>query len=484
MSTPSVRFSGLLCVAALAAPAWGFGVVAAAPRPASMLLASSRAAPNRAGEIHSMAADPVEPPPLGTHPSRKIALMVEPTPFTHVSGYSNRFKEMLRFLQQGGDQAEVITPDDTPDRPDDYLGMPITYVAGFRLPLYKQVQLSVDFGFLALKRLRASRPDLIHAVFPGCFTIPAIIYARLLRIPLVIPYHTHMPFYAGKYVRIPGIREFCIKFSEWYCTFFMNFADLALTTSPQLQQQLTDLGCRDVEVWRKGIDTEVFSPAFNASNDEIRSEMSAGEPHRPLLLHVGRIGYEKNIGMIREVLQRIPEARLCIVGAGPAEAELKKQFAGTDTVWMGQMTGERLSRAYAAADVFVMPSNSETLGFVVLEAMASQVPPVGARAGGIPNLVRDGENGFLFTPNDVDDLTEKVRSLLADAALRKRMGEAGREETLKWNWQAATSVLRNLQYTRAEKLFDERQQRYRQQWWRFWNRKGGDEPKAAAVSSA
>ena len=109
-----------------------------------------------------------------------------------------------------------------------------------------------------------------------------------------------------------------------------------------------------------------------------------------------------------------------------------------------------------------MPSESETLGFVVLEAMASEVPPVGAAAGGIPNLVQDGVNGYLFEPGDVDDLTKKVKSLISDSRLRQRMGKAGRAETLKWNWQAATSVLRNLQYTRAERNFKGRQRQWRQ----------------------
>jgi sulfoquinovosyltransferase len=103
-----------------------------------------------------------------------------------------------------------------------------------------------------------------------------------------------------------------------------------------------------------------------------------------------------------------------------------------------------------------MPSESETLGFVVLEAMASSVVPVGARAGGIPNLVRDGVNGFLFTPGDVDDFTRKVRKVIDDPKLRQRMGESGRRETEKWDWKAATSVLRNVQYPRAERRFAER----------------------------
>jgi len=392
----------------------------------------------------------------GAAPATQVALLVEPTPFTHVSGYSNRFKEMLRFLKAGGDDAEVITPDDTPERPDDFLGMPITYVSGFRLPLYKQVQLTLDVGLKAFRRLRDRKPDLIHGVAPGFFVVPAIIYSRLLSIPLVISYHTHLPNYAEKYVPIPGLRGICVKLAEWYLPISLNFADLTLATSPQLQQQLKALGCKNVEVWRKGIDTDVFAPSYNASNAAMRSALSNGEPHRPLLLYVGRLGEEKNLKLIRGVLERIPEARLAIVGSGPAEPALREHFAGTDVQFMGLMQGEQLSRAYAAADVFVMPSESETLGFVVLEAMASQVPPVGARAGGIPNLVRDGETGYLFTPGDVEEFTAKVRALLGDNRLRQQMGEAGRAETLKWNWKSATSVLRNLQYTRAERRFAER----------------------------
>ena len=401
--------------------------------------------------------DPVtDIPPLEQHPRRRIALLVEPTPFTHVSGYSNRFKEMLRFLKAGGDDAEVITPDDTPERPNNFLGMPITYIKGFRFPLYKQVQLTLDLGLEAFRRLRDRKPDLIHGVAPGFFVVPAIIYARLLNVPLVISYHTHLPNYASQYVKIPGLRQFCVKLAEWYLPLALNYADLTLATSPELQQQLTALGCKNVEVWRKGIDTEVFAPSYNASNAAMRAALSDNQPGRPLLLYVGRLGEEKNIQLIKGVLERIPEARLAIVGSGPAEPMLRAHFKGMDVKFMGLLTGEALSRAYAAADVFVMPSESETLGFVVLEAMASQVPPVGARAGGIPNLVRDGENGYLFTPGDVDEFTARVRTLLNDKKLRTKMGEAGREETLKWNWKAATSVLRNLQYTRAERHFAER----------------------------
>lgn len=88
---------------------------------------------------------------------------------------------------------------------------------------------------------------------------------------------------------------------------------------------------------------------------------------------------------------RIPKARLALVGGGPDSESLKEHFKGTKTVLAGQMTGEALSQAFASADVFVMPSDTETLGFVVLESMASGVPVVGANAGGIPDLIDDGK---------------------------------------------------------------------------------------------
>lgn len=89
--------------------------------------------------------------------------------------------------------------------------------------------------------------------------------------------------------------------------------------------------------------------------------------------------------------RRNPKARLALVGTGPDADALKEHFAGTKTVLTGLMTGEALSQAFASADVFVMPSDTETLGFVVLESMASGVPVVGADAGGIPDLIGDGK---------------------------------------------------------------------------------------------
>lgn len=150
------------------------------------------------------------------------------------------------------------------------------------------------------------------------------------------------------------------------------------------------------------------------------------------------------------VLEAIPGARLALVGDGPARGSLEAHFAGTATTFLGLVQGTALAAAYASADIFVMPSESETLGFVVLEAMASGLPVVAVRAGGIPDIItKPGTTGFLYEPGDTQGAVEAVRHLLDDKELRDQVAQDAREEVKLWDWQAATQYLLREQYPEA-----------------------------------
>lgn len=143
---------------------------------------------------------------------------------------------------------------------------------------------------------------------------------------------------------------------------------------------------------------------------------------------------------------------LIILSFHRCRGELEKMFCGMPAVFTGMLQGEELSQAYASGDVFVMPSESETLGQVVLEAMSSGLPVVAARAGGIPEIISDdqqGKIGYLFNPGDLDDCLRKLKPLLWDPELRETIGKAARDEVEKYDWKAATKKIRNEQYNAA-----------------------------------
>jgi sulfoquinovosyltransferase len=136
----------------------------------------------------------------------------------------------------------------------------------------------------------------------------------------------------------------------------------------------------------------------------------------------------------------------------PNRTELEKMFEGMPVVFTGMMQGEELSQAYASGDVFVMPSESETLGQVVLESMSSGVPVVAVRAGGIPDIIpedMEGKTSFLFAPGDLDDCVGKIEMLLTDREFRDDMGRTARAEMEKCDWRASSKTIRNEFYNAA-----------------------------------
>ncbi|RRT71933.1 hypothetical protein B296_00005863 [Ensete ventricosum] len=147
-----------------------------------------------------------------------------------------------------------------------------------------------------------------------------------------------------------------------------------------------------------------------------------------------------------------PRRIALFVEPSPFAPELEKMFSGMPVVFTGMLQGVELSQAYASGDVFMMPSESETLGLVVLEAMSSGVPVVAARAGGIPDIIpeeQEGKTSFLFTPGNLDDCVSKIEQLLSCREFREAMGKAAREEMEKCDWRAATQKIRNEQYNAA-----------------------------------
>jgi glycosyltransferase involved in cell wall biosynthesis len=346
-----------------------------------------------------------------------------------VTRLCHTFKHLVRF----GHQVLVIAPE---GGLTDYEGAQIHGVKGYTFPLYPDVKLAIPRPSIG-KALQEFKPDLIHAIHPVVLGASAFHYSKRHNVPLVVSYHAQL----DKYLHYYGFGKFEPLFWKGTRSAY-NVSDLALATSQAMVDLLRRQGLKRVELWQKGVDTETFSP--DKASREMRERLTQGHPEDKLMVYIGRLSAEKGIEACRPVLQALPGLRLALIGDGPHRDKLKEYFAGTPTYFPGFLKGNDLAAAYASADIFFMASRTETLGLVVLEAMAAGCAVVAADEGGIPDIVRDGVTGHLFKHGDQQTAIAAVRKLITDDAHREHMRREARIDAEKWSWAAATRQLEGL----------------------------------------
>jgi glycosyltransferase involved in cell wall biosynthesis len=366
----------------------------------------------------------------------RVALFTE-TFLPKVDGIVTRLRHTIEHLQRDGHQVCVFCPD---GGLKSYKGAIVCGMPAFPLPLYPELKMALPRPSIGTE-LHKFKPDIIHVVNPAVLGLAGIFYAKQMNLPLLASYHTHLPKYLQHYGlgALEGLLWELLKLGH-------NQAALNLCTSTVMVKELSEHGIERTDLWQRGVDTETYHPSLATS--EMRDRLSQGHPQAPLLLYVGRLGAEKEIERIKPVLAAMPGARLAIVGDGPHREQLVAEFAGTPTHFVGYLEGKTLASAYASADAFIFPSRTETLGLVLLEAMAAGCPVVAARSGGIPDIVTDGENGFLFDPAQPNSAIVAAKNLLASAEQHKTIAKNARAEAERWSWSAATKQLASY-YQRA-----------------------------------
>lgn len=416
-------------------------------RESAKTFSSDELASSLSSVAESSSADDLANPPQRV--PRKVCVFVEPSPFSHVSGMKNRFLRLIENLVELGDEVVVVTPDRNP--PPTYAGATVIGVHGFKLPFYPGDTLLLSYAFD--KKVRSMfadasrRPDLIHCSSPGALIWTACHLSEKYAVPLVQSYHTHIPHYIPQYTWAGLVKPM------WDCIrLWTRRADLTMVTSSILKNELRGEQCPRLAVWQKGVDTVTFNPSFRS--EEMHARLCGGRPGK-VIGCVGRLGAEKNLKALRTILENLPEGtNLALIGDGPERAALEKHFENTNTTFMGMMLGDDLAAAYASLDVFVMPSESETLGFVVMEAMASGVPVVAVRAGGLQDILTNTpEVGRLYPSQDYEEAARATAELLTDEAEWTRQRAACRDAVEEWSWMASNRKLRDRQYAAALRRF-------------------------------
>ena len=374
----------------------------------------------------------------------KIAFFTE-TFLPKVDGIVTRLTKTVKHLIEEGDEVVVFCPEGCPSS---YMGAKVIGVPAMPLPLYPELKLGLP-GPAVSDALENFQPDLVHVINPAVLGLGGIWLAKTNNIPLVASYHTHLPKYLEHYgmgMLEPLLWEL-LKAAH-------NQAQLNLCTSTAMVKELGDKGIQHTALWQRGVDTEIFRPELR-NNEMRRRLLGKFSDEGALLIYVGRLSAEKQIERIKPVLEALPHTRLALVGDGPHRQQLEKTFEKTATNFVGYLSGEELASAYASGDAFLFPSSTETLGLVLLEAMAAGCPVVGANRGGIPDIISDGENGCLFNPDGEQDgsksLINATQRVLTSDLEHRSMRKAAREEAERWDWASATNQLRNYYYQVLEK---------------------------------
>lgn len=274
-----------------------------------------------------------------------------------------RLENTVRALRGDGHEVLVIAPTIGTDIP----GVHERGTRTIELPfLYRGREWALP-DRLVTRGLREFCPDVVHVVNPVLMGAVAARHASG-RYPLVVSYHTDVATYAANY-HLGWIRSLLHRVMR--ATY--HRADVRLATSPVGRAHLRELGVDGVQLWARGVDRQRFRPDRDGSGMRPRL---ATDPSLPLVLYVGRLAAEKGCDQLIGVATAEPRLQLALVGDGPDRARLERLFRGSRVTFTGFLRGEELADAYAAADVFVFPSRTDTLGLVLLEAMATGLPVV------------------------------------------------------------------------------------------------------------
>jgi glycosyltransferase involved in cell wall biosynthesis len=362
-----------------------------------------------------------------THANR-VAIFTE-TFLPRVDGIVNTLKWSLRGLVEAGWQPLVVAPQgNTQTLP----GVRLVGAPSLVFPLYPEVRLGYPTADV-WHALDAFEPDLVHLAGPVTNGYGGLKYAQSRRLPVVSSYHTSLPEYA----RLYGLGWIV----EWAWSTLRSVHNSTAVTLCPSRKTIADLSARGFErlaLWSRGVDASLFSPRLRSSDIRARLGVRHGEA---LVMYVGRLAREKKLDRLAWALHRVDGVRGAIVGDGPDRARLEQVFGDLPVTFTGTLRGEELAAAYASADIFAFPSDTDTFGNVVLEAMACGVPIVACSVGGQVDLVRDGANGLLFEAEDTEQFAARIRQYRDAPQLRAAHAAEALRSARERTWPRQVDVL-------------------------------------------
>lgn len=314
----------------------------------------------------------------------------------------------------------------------------VAEVAGMPIPQYPHLRMGLPAGALLRRLWTARRPDVVHVATEGPLGFSAVRTATRLRIPVTSDFRTNFHAYTRHY-GMAWLRRPILG----YLRHLHNATAATTVPTEALRRVLESHGFERLTVVSRGVDAGLFDPARRST--ALRLSWGAGAAD-PVLLCVGRLAAEKNLGLLlasyRAVRAAQPRARLVLVGDGPLREALQAEVP--DAHFAGQRRGVDLAAHYASADLFVFPSLTETFGNVVIEAMAAGLPVLAFDCAAAGALIEPGQSGAVVACDNAAQFERSAVALASSRATRAVMGMRARQRACAHDWATVLAAFEGM----------------------------------------
>ena len=356
----------------------------------------------------------------------RIAVVAESF-LPQINGVTNSVLRILDFFQKNGHDAIVIAPESN-GGPSEYAGFEIIRVPAINVKGLIPIALPQQNAKASLVNFN---PDIIHLASPALLGNYVARFARKLEIPTLSVYQTDLAGFANHY----GFQLANATLNKFVGRVHSN-SDRTLAPSSSACTYLNELGVPGVELWRRGVDSERFSPE---NRDEVlRKSLLGDRPDRTLIGYIGRLAHEKRLEDLIS-LDEQDDVQLVIVGDGPIRERLERKLP--NAIFTGFQNGQDLARMYASLDIFIHTGQHETFCQSIQEALASGIPVIAPNSGGPIDLVEDGKTGYLINTGNPKEIKRVVKLIQQSDAIEIR--KVTRESVVNRTWQSINQELIN-----------------------------------------
>ena len=359
----------------------------------------------------------------------RIAVVTETYP-PEINGVSMTISRMVAGLQQRQHQIQLIRP--RQNRHDNAASEPNfeeVLQRGVSIPRYDSLKMGLPAKQALLRLWSLKRPDIVHLVTEGPLGWSALSAAVKLKIPCSSDFHTNFHSYS-KHYGIGWLKRPIVA----YLRKFHNRTQSTLVPTASMRDDLEQHGYRNLRVVSRGVDTRLFHPGRRSA--ALRQQWGVG-PQQPVAMYVGRLAPEKNLPVVLQAFSAMqsvcPEARLVLVGDGPARASL--QAGNPALIFAGMRVGVDLAMYYASGDIFLFPSTTETFGNVTVEAMASGLAVVAYDYAAAAEHIQHGKNGLLAAFDNPREFASLATNLINARERIAQMGRRARETAERIDWE-------------------------------------------------